>query len=201
MSSSYSELKTLIFNGRLTLIATSLISGIFPNREWFVSNSTFTDNLDGRSINDAQAGDLIIDSSKNRFEFLNFTGMTGSGLFNIRELPWNDQIGLAEVPYNQIQVGVTFMFRKMPSTNMFQQGREALGIPRDLVEYLSQKVDYQTDEGLCSVGPCSVIPRTILGSTGAIAPQIGQTGGILGDRPYPIYGDLWINPASGGQYV
>ncbi|MEX0598904.1 MAG: hypothetical protein WD512_20640, partial [Candidatus Paceibacterota bacterium] len=84
--------KPLIFNGRLTLISTSLISGIFPNRSWFVSNSTFTDNLDGRSINDALPGDVIIDSSKNRFEFLNFTGLPGSGLFNIREIPWDDQV-------------------------------------------------------------------------------------------------------------
>ena len=192
--------KELLFNGRLNLITLSHINGTsYPSREWFVSSSMFMDNLNSKSINDARPGDLIIDSDKNCFEFVDFTGATGSGLFTIKEKPWTDMsIGMtagSPLPYSAPQLGPTFIFRKTPNCELFQHGREALGIPEDIVEFLSQKTNYQID------GMIGRYPKTIIGSTGSVAPTDGQTGGIPNDREDPISGDHWIDPSTSYSYI
>lgn len=201
-----SENKSLIFNGALNILTLSPESGTWPNREWTITSLIFDDNLDSRGfVANAQPGDIFIDSSRNRFEFVSFTGPTGSDMTIIREAPWADVIANSPITpdYVSPEVGVGLFARQTPNCDLYQHGRQNLGIPEQIVEYLSQKANYQIEEELCGTGPTgrSRFAQNILGSTSAIAPFDGQTGGIPGDRPDPIQGDEWINPVTDERYV
>jgi hypothetical protein len=197
-----SENRVLIFNGQFNISAVSTLSGTWPNRIFNVSSFSFNDNLDSRSLGDAEVGDIVIDSSRHRFIYQGLMG----GPFGVRLLedPWDD-IDISGGPvYTNPQVGVTFIFRQTPNCDLYQHGRTTLGIPEQIVEYLSQKANYQIEERLCGTGPSGVSATdaiNILGSNSALAPTEGQTGGIAGDRPIPQEGDEWINPDNGDRWI
>lgn len=195
-----SDNKTLLFNGRLNISTRSLESGTWPNRIFRISAYIFSDNLDGRSISDIEAGDILIDSSRNRFIFDSFDG--SDLLFH--EDAWDDQLTEftgASSPYTLPETGANFLFRQTTNSNLFQHGRTTLGISDQIVGYLSQKANYQVEEILGSTALSLNSSINMLGTSGAYAPTLGQTGGIPNDRPNPVLGDEWVNPDTGDRFI
>jgi len=198
-----SENKELIFNGKLTILSIDAPIGTWPNRQWILDDISFDDNLDGKDlIVDGRPGDIFLDISRNRFELIGFTGASSDQPI-IQETPWDDVITEISPPYTNPELSSGFIFRPTPNCELFQHGRPQLGIDGTIVEYLSQKANYQIEQELCGTGPTgrARFAQNILGSTSAIAPFDGQTGGIPGDRPNPIQGDEWINPVTDERYI
>lgn len=197
-----SQSLSLIFNGQLVIFTVSLLSGSYPNRRFLVSQFVFNENLDNRSLINARDTDVLIDSVRNRFIFRGFNLVAPFGLF-FDEDPWEDIRNDVVPSYSTPSLGTCFLFRKTPNCELYQHGRVALGISETIVEYMSQKTNYQIEEFLCGTGPTGSLNSIInfLGSTSAVAPLPGQTGGIPGDRPDPREGDEWVDPLTGDRYI
>lgn len=197
------EDKVLQFNGRLTIFGggVSLLSGSWPNRVFLASAIQFIDNLDNRGLLDAQEGDILIDANRNRFIYGGFN-TSPPGLIFIED-PWDDLVGLITAPYSLPDEDDNFLFRLTPNCRLFQHGRVSLGIKEELVEYLSQKANYQLEEEACGTGPTGLANFSInfIGSSGGTQPTEGQTDGIPEDRPFPKEGDEYINPDNGNRFI
>ena len=175
-----SEVKSLYFNGIFTINSLNTTSGTgsWPNREWIVTSFFFNDNLDTSNLGNANPGDYLIDTDRNRFIYqgLVFTPVAGIGL---AELPWDDQVMSITPLYTNPLLGKTFLFQLVPNCELYQHGRENLEIPEEIVEYLSQKANYQIEEILCGTGGTGVNlligPSGITGQDGPTGPQ-GSTG-------------------------
>lgn len=196
-----SENRALIFNVQFNISTVSSLSGSYPSRIFVVTVFNINDNLDSRGLLDANVGDIVIDSSRNRFIYQGFNAVP-LGLLLLED-PWDDIAGLVVPPYSTPAPGSTFLFRMTPNCQVYQHGRVSLGIPETIVEYLSQKTNYQFEERVCGTGPTGFEDRAInfLGSTAGVAPVNGQTGGIPGDRDDPLEGDEWVNPGNGDRFV
>lgn len=195
-----SENRALIFNLRFNIFTVAYLSGVWPTRRFEVTSFLEDDNLDFRTIaDDAIPGDLVVDSSRNRFIFESLIG----GVVTLLEDPWNDIASLVVPEYSTPSPGSAFLFRLTPNCNLYQHGRVELGLPETIVEYLSQKANYQLEETICGTGPTGLInpPINIIGSDPNLQPMEGQVEGIPGDRPDPLRGDEWINPVNGRRFI
>lgn len=198
-----SENQVLIFNVQFIISGggVSLFSGSWPSRTFLISLFTINDNLDSRGLIDASVGDILIDNNRNRFIYQGFN-LAPPGLLFLED-PWNDIVDATGPTYTLPTEGNNYFFRLTPNCELYQHGRVSLGISETIVEYLSQKANYQLEEEVCGTGPTglALFAENILGSTSALAPTVGQTGGIGDDRPNPREGDEWVDPVLGNRYI
>jgi hypothetical protein len=189
--SENSELRPLLFNGRLNIVTSAYATGTFPNRKFLVTNSDFLDSLDGRSIFDAQTGDVFIDSERYRFTFQDFNFPN----FVLAEQPWSDTVSF---DYFNVAGGNGILFRETPNCDFFQFSLETNGLLESQVHYMDHKIVYQVDEATCGTGALDA--KNFLGDL-SMTGVSGSTGTLSGMPRPPQNGDEWIDPITGESYI